>query len=99
MTTEEIRNIVRATIREELNFLVPPDLPIHRLLAERRKDLGYTQEAVAKRLFVSPASVAQWEGGSLPMKHAPAYARLLGMRLLLVPDGEQLDLFSGGGHV
>ena len=94
MTTDEIRDLVRETVRNELAALAPADLPVHRLLAERRKDLGYTQEAVAVRLCVSKHAVAQWEGGAMPTREAGRYARLLGMRLLLVPDGKQIDIFG-----
>ncbi len=94
MIADELRNLVRDTVREELASLTPDDLPVHRLLAERRKDLGYTQEAVAVRLCVSKHAIAQWEGGAMPTREAGRYARLLGMRLLLVPDGKQIDIFG-----
>lgn len=91
---DHIRSMIQDIVREELAALEHPDLPVHRLLAERRKDLGYTQEAIAARLCVSKHAIAQWEGGAMPTREAGRYARLLGMRLLLIPDGKQLDIFG-----
>lgn len=39
---------------------------IGQFIAERRRELGYTQNAVAERLGISDKAVSKWErGGSL----------------------------------
>jgi len=52
-------------------------------LAQRRKDLGYSQEAFADVLGVDRSTVARWERGeSEPMPYArPKLARVLGVTL------------------
>ncbi|MGW4406562.1 helix-turn-helix domain-containing protein [Nonomuraea sp. NPDC004702] len=65
-------------------------LALHALVAElrdRRYELGWTQQAVARRLHVSQNAVSQWESGrSLPpLDRLESYAAVLGLRVALIP--------------
>lgn len=65
-----------------------------RVLAERRKAAGYSQEALAEALRVEPSTVGRWERGETAPQpwFRPKLARLLGVAhvelevLLTVPD-------------
>ena len=53
-----------------------------RNLAARRRELGLTQEQLAKRMNVSPQAVSKWENSSYPdTELLPALAAALGTSL------------------
>jgi transcriptional regulator with XRE-family HTH domain len=81
---QELRDIVREVIREELASLAPSHIPVYRTMARRREDMGLTQEQVGKDLGFSTSAVGGWETGRMPMSSADLYAEYLGLRLLVV---------------
>ena len=62
-------------------------------LAERRKERGYTQKALAERLFVSDKAVSKWERGlSLPdVSLLIPLAELLDVTVAELLEGRSLD--------
>jgi transcriptional regulator with XRE-family HTH domain len=81
---EELRSIVREIMRQELASLAPSHIPVYRVMARRREDLGLTQEEVGKELGYSTSAIGGWETGRMPMRSADVYAEYLGLRLLVV---------------
>lgn len=66
--------------------------PIVAALIEARKQRGWSQEALARRLYRSQRSVSYFETrvGAPPLLDVEQIARALGLRLALVPiDAEQ----------
>lgn len=84
MDPEDVKELIRAVIREELAALAPADIPAYRIMARRREDLGLTQEQVGKDLGYSTSTVGAWDTGRLPMKSADTYAAYLGLKLVVV---------------
>lgn len=74
---------------------MPYPHPLVTLLAAQRIKLGWTQEAVARRINVAQNCLSQWETGnnSPPLPRLEAYATAVGLRLELVPAADE----SGGG--
>ncbi|WP_433252935.1 helix-turn-helix domain-containing protein [Streptosporangium sp. CA-135522] len=67
--------------------------PVMAALARRRRELGVTQGALARRLFVSESAICFREIGraSPCLAELDQHARALGLRVALVPLGERND--------
>ncbi|MEV6035983.1 helix-turn-helix transcriptional regulator [Nonomuraea sp. NPDC052116] len=66
----------------------------HALVADliaRRHQLGWTQQALGRRINVAQGTVAQWESGRNlpPIDRLESYAAAVGLRLALVPAEQQ----------
>lgn len=81
---DQVREIAREVFRQELASLAPADIPVYRIMARRRADMGYTQADVAEKLGFALATIGAWETGRMPMEAAELYAEFLGLRILVV---------------
>lgn len=62
-----------------------------RFIAERRKEKGLTQQALAEQLFVTAKTVSRWENGNYapPVDALPALAEILGTTADEILAGER----------
>ncbi|WP_442945753.1 helix-turn-helix transcriptional regulator [Oribacterium sinus] len=63
------------------------DIPLGKRIAQRRKELGYSQEQLARLLCISHKTVSSWECG----RGCPSLSFLLHLSKIL--ELESIDLF------